>query len=459
MPPFSHGRPPVVRSVAIVGGGFSGALQAINLLRHDGPKAILIERRPAVGRGVAYSAVDPSLLLNVRASNMSALPDEPDHFTRWLERRGLPADGFVPRIIYGEYLAELLHETQATAPDRLRIVQGEAVHVEASSDDVIIGLADGSTVAADALVLAIGNLPPTPPDHLDPDRMPPGTYASDPWQASIADDLADEDVVLIVGTGLTMIDAALYLDKRGFGGRIVALSRRGLIPRAHATGAPVHGGLSERPPIEVTKLVREVRGRAAEIGWRAAVDELRPYNRSMWLAATEQQRARFLRHLRPWWEVHRHRIAPPVADRLEQMRDEGRLHIVAGRTLGFAAFDGGVRLHWRPRGSDAVEELQVRRVINCSGPQIDVARTGEPLLRQLRAAGLIAPDAARLGLAVDRMGRLIRADGAASERLFALGPLTRGTFWEITAVPDIRVQTWELARWLSNAHWVSGEGL
>lgn len=450
----------MIRRVAIVGGGFSGALQAINLLRSDGPDAILIERRPEIGRGVAYSAAHPSMLLNVRAPNMSALPDQPDHFCRWLEKEGLPADGFAPRIVYGRYLAELLDEACRSAPDRVQVVQGDALSAGVGPDGVVVGLSDGRVVKADALVLAIGNLPPAAPDPLDPDALPPGTYAPDPWSASIADGLTDADEVLIVGTGLTMVDAALFLDASGFRGRIVALSRRGLAPRAHAAGGPPIGAIRERPSIEVTRLLAEVRQRARETGWRGAVDELRPYTRSMWLAASDAQKGRFLRHLRPWWDVHRHRIAPAVHDKLAAMQADGRLRIVAGRTRQFAPLpDGTVEVTWQPRGGEALDHARVRRIINCSGPRIDMKRTGEPLLRHLRQSGLIQPDASGLGLKVDPQSRLIGRDGRPDPRLFALGPMTRGTFWEITAVPDIRVQTWDLARRLSNAHWVSGDGL
>ncbi|QJU60693.1 FAD-dependent oxidoreductase [Sphingomonas sp. AP4-R1] len=446
----------MLKNVVIVGGGFSGALQAVNLLRHDGPRAILIERRPEVGRGLAYTAADPNLLLNVRAGNMSALPDEPRHFVEWLDRRGLPSDGFVPRVIYGEYLAELLAAAREAAPDRLEIVRGDAV-AAAFGDGVTVALADGRSIAADALVLALGNLPPLDPGGLDPRGWPPGWYAPDPWSASIADDLEDQ-TVLIVGTGLTMIDAALVLDARGFRGRMVALSRRGLVPRAHAGGS-VAQGLQERPPIELSALARQVRARARETGWRAAVDELRPYTQGMWRAASPEQRGRFVRHLRPWWEVHRHRLAPAVADRLDALRASGRLSIVAGKTQDFA-FDGDrIRVRWRPRGNERSEVLSVRRVINCSGPQIDLDRTTEPLLLDLLRQGRIAADSMRLGLATNASAQALNAKGEPSDRLYALGPLTRGTFWEITAVPDIRHQTWSLARLLSNAHWVGGEGL
>jgi len=460
MDTLTNGRPTLIRRVAIIGGGFSGALQAINLLRHGGPEAVLIERRPEAGRGVAYSAPHPALLLNVRAENMSAFPDTPEHFCRWLEQRGIPADGFVPRATYGEYLAELLDQAQRASPDRLRIVCASAVAVESGHDGVRVHLDNGTVVSADALVLALGNLPPVPPDNLHPGEMPAGTYAPNPWTADIARDLKADETILIVGTGLTMVDAVLLLEEHGFRGRVVALSRRGLAPKKHGRGSPIATKLSERPPLEASTLLFEVRRRAVDVGWRAAIDELRPFTRSMWLAASAEQRRRFLRHLRPWWDVHRHRIAPAVAERLDLLRADGRLVIVAGKTLSFTA-DGRDRVtaRWRPRGQSHIEQLSVRRVINCSGPIVDIDRTEEPLLRQLRTAGLATSDGLGLGLATDREGRLVGADGNVNERIYALGPMTRGSFWEITAVPDIRIQTWTLARQLSNAHWVSAEGL
>ncbi len=450
----------MIRHVAIVGAGFSGALQAINLLRHEGPRATLIERRPQLGRGVAYSAAHPSHLLNVRAGNMSALPDDPGHFVRWIEARGIGgATSFIPRITYGEYLAELLDESVAAAPDRLRIVPGDATEMTIGARGGTVTLADGQRIDADAVVLALGNLPPHEPRGLDPAALGPDRYAANPWAADLADGLTDDDTVLVIGTGLTMVDVALLLDARGYRGKILALSRRGLQPRGHMPGHPVSTAISERPSIAASALLAEVRARADAVGWRAAVDELRPYTRSMWLAASREERGRFLRHLRPWWDVHRHRLAPAVADRIAAMKADGRLSFAAGKTIAFAPDGDGVAMTWRPRGRDAIETLHARRVVNCSGPQIDLARTSEPMLRALSDRGEIRPDPNSIGLDVDSQARVIAADGTPHPRLFALGPLTRGAFWEIVAVPDIRVQTWDLARRLSNAHWVGGEGL
>lgn len=444
--------------VAIVGAGFSGTLQAINLLRHDGPRATLIERRPHAARGIAYSAAHPDHLLNVRAANMSALPDDPDHFVRWLGQHHPGLGGFVPRIVYGDYLAGLLDMAMAKAGDRLQLISGEAVDIAMDADAARVTLSDGRVVAADSVILAPGNLPPHQPPGIAWDALGPDRYAADPWSADIARRLGDDDVVLAIGTGLTMIDVALLLEARGFRGRIVAMSRRGLVPHAHADGV-MTVPQPERPPLIPSALLHDVRARAEAVGWRAAVDALRPYTQDLWLAATPDNRRRFLRHLRPWWDIHRHRLAPQVAARIAAMRARGQLEIVAGKIGGAKPDGAGVRVHWRPRGADGVEPMTVRRVVNCSGPQGDLRRSSEPLLRSLVARGLIRPDGQHLGIDVNPQSEAIAADGSVDPRLIVLGPMTRGTFWEIVAVPDIRMQTWSVARRLSNAHWVEGEGL
>ncbi|NML05108.1 FAD/NAD(P)-binding protein [Sphingomonas sp. G-3-2-10] len=448
----------MINHVAIIGAGFSGTLQAINLLRHDGPRATLIERAPQPGVGLAYGAAHPSHVLNVRAGNMSALPDDPGHFVRWLESRGVanPATAFIPRVTYGEYLRQMLDETRAAAGDRLTIIQGEVEDVEVGAKARVI-LGD-RTIDADAAVLAVGNLPPHSPPGLDPDALSANRYKGDPWDASMPEGLGEDDTVLIIGTGLTMVDVALTLDAHGYRGKIVALSRRGLLPRPHGPGAEWQR-IDERPDTNASTLLGNVRARADAIGWRNAVDELRPFTQPMWGNATEDQRARFLRHLRPWWDVHRHRLAPEVHARLQAIIDRGQLSVVAGKTLSFDERPDGIELTWRPRGKQTSETVTVQRIVNCTGPLTDLARTAEPLLRKLAARGTIRADEARLGIDVDNQAQTINSQGQINPALYALGPMTRGAFWEIVAVPDIRTQTWNLARRLSNAQWVGGEGL
>lgn len=446
----------MIGHVAIAGAGFSGTLLAINLLRHDGPGATLIERRATAGRGLAYGAAHPSHVLNVRAANMSAYPDDAGHFVRWLEARGQSdaATAFVPRLIYGDYLTDQLNAACASAPHRLKIVQGDVADLDPGG----AVLTSGKRIAADASVLAVGNLPPHTPAGIDPDVLG-DLYFGDPWDARVPQGLSDDNVVLVLGTGLTMVDVALMLDASGFGGRIVALSRRGLLPRRHDPPGASWRRIDERPQLAASELVAKVRGRGDAIGWRNAVDELRSFTQDMWRNADGEERGRFLRHLRPWWDAHRHRLAPDVHARITGMIDSGRLRVVAGKPVETQRTDKVAVLRWRPRGADAVEELHVTRIINATGPQGDLARTDEPLLARLRDRGDIRPDSAHLGIDVDPSAATIGRSVETSDWLAALGPMTRGAFWEIVAVPDIRQQAWTLARRLSNAHWVGGEGL
>lgn len=446
--------------VAIVGGGFSGTLMAINLLRHDGPRVTLIERGGAFARGVAYSTAHDEHLLNVRAGNMSALPDEPDHFERWLARQGRGVgNSFASRRDYGRYLAELLDKTVARAQGRLDLRHDSAVDLGWRDGGARLQLESGTTIDADAVALALGNLPPHDPAPLAAAGLPEAVYRSDPWSGDVAAGLGDGDTVLILGTGLTMVDVVLTLDAAGFGGRIVALSRRGLAPRPHVQIAPPPPPLPEKPAEMGAALIHRLREDARAFGWRAAIDRLRPHTQSIWRGATDAQRDAFLRHLRAWWGVHRHRLAPAVAARIEALRAEGRLTIVAGKLADARVEGAGAAVRYRPRGADAMDALTVRRIVNCTGPQGDVLRSREPLLRRLLAEGDIRPDRQGIGIDVNPQSEAVGRDGKANPRLLALGPLTRGAFWEIAAVPDIRLQTWSVARRLSDAHWVEGEGL
>ena len=446
--------------VAIIGGGFAGTLLAINLVRHGGPRATLIERHAGqLARGVAYSAAHADHLLNVRAGNMSALRDDPDHFVRWLQARGAGgAKTFVPRRVYGDYLRDLLMETIAADPTRLTLAQGEVVALAPDAAGYRLNLAEGRELAADAAVLALGNLPPHTPPGIDPSALAEGCYREDPWAGDIAAGLTDDDQVLLVGSGLTAIDAALLLDANGFGGRILALSRRGLAPRRHADTPPVTP-LRERPAATLSALVRHVRCVAQEQGWRGAVDSLRPVTQMMWGAADPVTRARFLRHLRPYWDVHRHRLAPSIAEAVDALLARGQLAIEGGKLVRVEPDGDGAVVHWRPRGEDGVKTMRVARIVNCTGPQGDLLRSREPLIRQLLAAGMIRPDALRIGLEVDAQSHVVAADGGVDDRLYCIGPMTRGGLWEVVAVPDLRQQNWELARRLAHAQWVGGEGL
>lgn len=404
--------------VAIVGAGYSGTVAAVEIARAaPGAGIVLIEKSGAFAKGAAYGTTSPGHLLNVRARNMSALAGEPMHFADWAAGEGHGPDDYVPRRDYRRYLASLLDG--AAGVER---VTGEAVAIE----DEGVRLASGELVACDSAVLAGGNYPSRLPAAFGPAAI------HDPWgergAAALAEAAARGGELLLVGTGLTMVDMAVSLEEAGFSGRILAASRRGLVPRAHLS--PAAPPLEWAPPARLGALVREVRARTP---WRASVDGLRPHSIALWQGLTDSERKRFLRHLRPWWDVHRHRIAPRVAARIEAMRASGRLEIAAGR---IARVEGEMVTIAR-RGGGALRR-RFDAVVNCTGPEGDIGRVRDPLIQSLLASGRARPDRLGLGLDVDGDSRV--GGGGPSPILYALGPLTKGAFWEIVAVPDIRDQ-------------------
>ena len=426
------------RPVAIVGGGFSGTMVAAQLAR-KGIDAVLIDGSGRAGQGVAYSTREPAHVLNVRAEVMSAWPEDLEHFVRVAEAEGGTRCDFVQRRQFGSYLRKILKDGVDTG--RLKLVERQAMEAEPNDCGWTVQLDNGDAVDASGLVLAIGNQPPEP--------LPFGggspRVIDNPWGAealaAVEDLAAKNEDVLLVGTGLTMVDAVLSLDAAGHCGRILGLSRRGLIPRGHSddmVAAPIEAG--DVPSGHVRTLWRWLRARGAEVGWRAAVDALRPHTHSLWQGFSLEEKKRFARHARPWWDVHRHRIAPEVARRLHDMIAEGRLEIVAGRIQSVEDKDRGLAVTYRRRGSSRIVERRFAYMINCTGPLGSIARTRDPLLLGMLADGLARPDDLGIALDVDDRSRVI-----GSKLAWAMGPLTKGRYWEIIAVPDIRGQAASVA--------------
>ncbi len=443
-PPASSGR----STVAIVGAGFSGLLTALHLLRErDGPRVLLIERGPAFGRGAAYSTTRQEHLLNVRAGNMSAFPEQPAHFVDWLARQGQAEEvtTFVTRARYGGYLQAMLREAaEASAAGRLILEADDAVELRPEPRGWTVELGMGRNLRVDAAVLAVGNLPPHLPPGVDAETAMSHAYFGDPWSADFGA-LPEEGCVVMIGAGLTMVDLALRLASERPGLRLLALSRRGLPPRRHLGRGPAPEPFAPEPADTPRSLLRRLREGAASSDWRALVDGLRPHVQSVWRSWSLEERSRFLRHLRPWWDIHRHRLAPAVAAKLDHLTASGALTIAAGRILSVRADGDALQVAWTPRASRERRALTAVGVVNCTGPNGDLARVSDPLLSGLVAGGLIQADACRLGLDVGADGRLIGRDGAANLDLYAVGPITRGAFWEITSVPDIRVQAAQCA--------------
>jgi uncharacterized NAD(P)/FAD-binding protein YdhS len=439
-------------AVAIVGAGFSGSLLALHLLE-SGPEDLtifLIERAPGFGRGLAYGTREPHHLLNVRVGNMSAFPDRPRHLEQWLASWGDEAlahpAAFITRRAYGDYLASLLRTavSRPNGAERLLLVHDEVVGLTPSARGLRLTLAMGTQFDVDAAALAVGNLPSAAPNGLDLSGLPERLYATDPWVETALQRLAKTAPVLLLGTGLTMVDMALSLTARGHEGTLFGLSRRGLTPRRHGGLAPAAYEAPRIPDISLSQLLGWQRERARTLGWREAIDALRPATQALWRDASVADRRRFLRHLRPWWEVHRHRMAPAVADQIETLRASGHLVTAAGRLVSASQRGLSVDVVWRRRGSNHDQVARFGRIINCTGPGGDPSLAGA-LIRALIAGGAARADLLHAGLEVDNACRLISADGTVNPRLYGVGPITKGSFWEVSAVPDIRNQVAEVA--------------
>lgn len=425
--------------MAIVGGGFSGTMLSAQLARR-GIASVLIEKAGRAGEGTAYSTRDPAHLLNIRTGQMSAWPDAPDDFSDWLEAREMPAGGFAQRLRFGEYLREIL--AGAVASGMVTLVEGEAVSATRDGAGWTVTLGDGRTFPAGDLALALGNQPPAPL-NVGRGAIDPALLCDDPWsdmgRAQVARVAASGAPVVVVGTGLTMVDMVLTLAEAGHDGKVTALSRRGLDPRGHALlPAPALDG--RKAPTGLMPLWRWLRTRIAkDDDWRARIDSLRPRSAELWQALSDDEKRRFMRHARPWWDVHRHRIAPDVAGLLDTRRAVAKLEVIAGRIRGAEGDGTSVTLTIATRGGATITR-EAGLVVNCTGPLGAVANTQDPLLRQLLDDGLATPDPLGIGIASDA-----RDAAVAAERLWVLGPLSKARLWEIIAVPDIRGQAQAVA--------------
>jgi uncharacterized NAD(P)/FAD-binding protein YdhS len=435
--------------VAVIGAGFSGTMVALHLAATLPPdRPVLLCEREAFACGPAYATRNAGHLLNVRAANMSAFPDRPDHFEQWLatepeidagEVRDTEAGKFASRGLYRRYLCALLDR----AGGRVQRLPVEIVDIEREGALWRLHAADGGSRVAAAVVLAIGNLPPQDSDS----RL----HRTNPWAPGVAEGLSPDLPVLVLGTGLTMVDLVLQLRDSGFPGPVVAVSRRGLLPQRHAVARPwPTPDLSDAERGSLALLLGRMRWEAQRaaargVDWRGVVDSLRPITADIWRSLGPADRGRFLRHLRPYWDVHRHRLAPVVADRLDALRAEGFLRVLRGRVTGMQLGTDRVETIIRTGRGTQVMPLTVQRVINATGLPT-VREADSRLVQALRRRTLARLDAFAMGLDVAETLALRDPNGRAIPGLWALGPIVRGVFWECVAVPDVRVQAHAVAR-------------
>jgi len=439
--------------IVIVGGGFSGTALAVHLLRlgHAKLDVTLIEASSSIGRGIAYGTCLDDHVLNTRACQMSLLPDAPGHFVDWLGRRGIPAAqfAFVPRRLFGEYVEETLRqvidETETSAGTFSLRTSERVTGVTRGTSGFRVELASGGELEADSVVLALGNSRPS--DPLGGMLGPGPRYIRDPWRHDLLAEVAPTDNVLVLGTGLTMIDTVLTLRARGHSGNIEALSRNGLLPRPHAyvpqtLPIDLRNRLLTRvlTQTRLTRLTRELRATLAEAeargySWHAVIDAMRPHVPELWRALDDRERRRFLARLRPFWEVHRHRVPPKPNALIEQLRDSGRLSVRAGRIVDAVEHESSIEVVREWRGTRSTSRDFFDWVVNCTGPTYrEPSRS--PLETQLVEHGFLRFDKLCLGYLTTPDGAAIGRDGIVPG-LYVIGPACRPLDWETTAVPEL----------------------
>ncbi|PSF32649.1 oxidoreductase [Aphanothece hegewaldii CCALA 016] len=443
-------------TIAIIGGGFSGTMVATHLLRlANCPLQIkLIEKRANIGQGLAYSTAVEHHVLNVPAGKMSAFPQESEHFINWLQNRysekAFTANSFVSRHYYGEYLQSILQEAHEKARKDVQIehIHYEATELQPVDDQVVITCGNGRQITADRVVLALGNLPPSNPPIADPSFYQSRRYQRWAWSTSLENIVQPDDAILLIGSGLTALDLVVNLHYKGHQGKIYMISKRGLVPQAHQqTPAYPFCLKTEQNLNGLFKHIRQEVKKAEKLGydWRSVMDALRPHTQDIWKSLTLVEKRRFIRHLRAYWDNHRHRIASGVSDIITKLRTSQQLSLYAGEIIAYQEDMDGVTVTVRPRGSEHTHTIKVQTVINCTGSERLTSQWQYPLLKNIISTGVAQPDALELGLEVADNGSLVSRTGAKSTTLYTLGPLQKGCLWETTAVQESRQQAEKLA--------------
>jgi uncharacterized NAD(P)/FAD-binding protein YdhS len=447
----------------VVCGGGPSAILLLQSLKQRTRRPIditILEPRSRLGVGVAYSTDCPTHLLNTRACNMS-VTDDPDDFVRWLKaerpRRVLnwTREDFAPRSYFADYLQSRLAEIRATGILKISWVHSSADSVLPNGAGWDVIPAHGDAIPADVVVLATGNEPP----RVLGAGLPPSVQrliVEDPWDVEQKAEIPTDAPVLLAGTSLTAVDIVTELLHKGHTAQIIAVSRRGLLPRSHGPIAAASEGFVHALPSSLREVVRYVRRLSENDSrgdkWRRAFTELRGIAPSLWRSWSVHERRRFLRHVRPFWDAHRHRLAPRVHGKIERAVATGQLQIERGRIESIEANPNGTGLRVGVRHGQRTRFFVVARIVNCTGPEVHPGRTSNPLLQGLIGDSIARPDSLGLGLAVDTDSRVISGNGSAHSSLYAVGSLTRGTRWEVTAIPELREQANAVVRRFLHDH-------
>ncbi len=452
--------------VAIIGGGFSGIALAYHLLRDarqsETPINICLFDTPArFAEGLAYSTKAREHLLNVRAGSMSISEDEPDSFISWLSdnKPEFKPDHFVPRRIYADYLKDCIAEiiTVAAGAANFHFVAGEVSEVYPALSQGY-ALKCGKTIyAARQVVLALGNLPARE-SFMDLSALPAGCAdPSDPWISDNIVAAAGKKSIAVLGAGLSAIDAVFSLKAQDYEGQLTVISRNGEFPQPHSEKIIPISVTARELALDISQqktlgqMLRKFRnGVKSGLPWIELIDALRPYSSDCWQTLTVSEQRRFGRHLRHFWETHRHRVPVESMAILEDLQKVGQLNIIAAKVTRVKVAADGFEVLLKISGSKAIVSQKYDHVFNCAGMCYDLRKVDSALIENLIGSGLASFDVLNQGLQTDAEGQLLNSNAALQSGLFAIGSLRRGQLYETTAVRELRLQARDLARHLLN---------
>jgi len=435
------------KTIAVIGGGVSGALVVLNILKQS-DRAIHIlwfDAKNAFCKGLAYSTDEDVHLLNVRASNMSVFVDEPVHFVNWLTQQQLPfsSQDFVPRTIYGLYVLSTFNELkESNATVKITCLAEEVIAINKNGDDYLISAKED--YRAQQVVLAFGNFLPAHPRSIHTDFQQSHRYFQNAFSSQVVKYAINQESVLIVGSGLTMIDVVLSLKKHEYTGKITAISPHGYLPQAHIEN-PLPATvlyINDQQTYTLLQLFSLVNqrlkfARANQLSVHSVIDALRPHLQRLWLGFSLEDKQQFLRHLRHKWGVARHRAASQSMQVVNELLNTNQLELIRGRVNDITSNETGFDIQYSNRQQE-FNRLKTSVLINCTGPESNFEKVEFPLIKQLLQAKIICTDALKYGIEAS-------VNGEIAPNLYTIGPPLKGILWESTAVPEIRVQAQQLS--------------
>ena len=437
-----HGK----NKLVIIGDGFAAAVSAIHLLRKGIPAASLtIIGAGSLGKGNAYGCVSPSFRLNVREDLPIVFSEDPLHFARWAEANiddpeaKTSAGFFYRRADFGRYVAELI--AAEVGFEKIQRIPSKVICLNQEHDGLWkLGTTDGGLFYAERAIIATGNSPPTWPCPIKTElgEQADPRLIENPWTGQYLAAIQPEEHVVLLGGGLTALDAIYALAEQGHRGRITIVGPRPLFPPTQAQWS------RQKQPnwpekLSPAKLVRFMRqylpsAPTTSTEWQCAWEELRPNLNAIWQQFTPHQRQNLFKRLGWAWSLYRFRASPQTIKAYERLKANHQIQFAVGRAKQVECSKGTITVQLNNG-----QRIQADRIVNCTGVGADL------FLNTMIADAIAIPDPLGHAIGVNTNLNVIKPNQQAWNNLWMLGPATMGSLGDVVAASAISKQAEELA--------------